>query len=275
MKNKILVTSALLVAISFHAGSVNAQQNRASTESRSYMTDDSGESLLNFSEDGHRYKIRLEGSKIVEMYVDGKKVAEEDYVKYDTMIKKILVQIEKDRKQAEEDRAQAEKDRARAEKDRQQANIDREQAVKDRERAELDRKQAEKDRAQAEIHRSQADNDRKRAEQDRLQAEKDRTHAEEDRKRAEVDRAHAEVDRKRAEEDRKQVEDMVNELVSEKLIESKDALRSLTLDNTELTVNGVKQSAELHSKFKSKYLKNGHSRINYRHADRFTQLEIQ
>ena len=268
MKSKFLFELVLVIALVLQAGSINAQEKtekqqiegRTSLNVMSDSPDGSGETLINYSEYGHRYKIRLSGSKIIEMFVDETKIAEQDYTKYDSLVKKLLAQIEKDRKQAEEDRKQAAKDRQQAGKDREQANEDRKQAEKDRERAEQDRQQAEK-------NRQQADEDRERAEQDREQAGKDREQAEKDRQQAQIDR-------KTAEEDRKLFNEMMDEIVKEKLVENKEALKSLVLDENEFTVNGIKQSGNLHSKFKAKYLKTSSSRINYRNAGQFRRITV-
>lgn len=254
MKIKFLPASVLIIALALQTSTMNAQQKNqkqrnADGTSLNVMTDmsaGSGETLINYTEEGHRYKIKLSSSKIIEMFVDDKKVAEEDYAKYDSLVKKLLAQIEKDRKQAEEDRKQAEKDR---------------------ERADQDRKQADKDREQAEKDRQQADEDRERAEQNRAQAGKDREQAEKDRKRAEIDR-------KRADEDRKLLDEMLDEVVKEKLVENKEALKSLILDDNEFIVNGIKQSDALHSKFKTKYLKTSRARINYKNSGEFRGVSV-
>jgi hypothetical protein len=54
---------------------------------------------------------------------------------------------------------------------------------------------------------------------------------------------------------------MVTELISEKLIENRIALTSLTLDNKELIINGVKQSDVMQQKFAAKYLKDKNSKM--------------
>lgn len=202
---------------------------------------DQGDSYINTKEDGHSYKIRLKGNQVTEMEVDGKIIPPADYHKYDAFIKKLLKQMEEDRKQAELDRKQAEKDRQQADLDRLQADKDRKQAEKDREQAEKDRIQAEKDRMAAEGDRKQAEKDRKQAEKDRLQAEKDRLQAD--------------IDRQQAEADRKLYDEMVNELISDKLLESHNTLRSIELDNAAFSINGVKQSEALQKKYAAKYLK--------------------
>lgn len=238
MKNKFFVFAfvAMCTLVTVPSLAQKAEKNSGTRISSSTNND----SYINMTEDGHSYKIRLNGTRVLEMEVDGKKIPESDFNKYDALIKKVLKQMEEDRKQAELDRKQAEKDR--------------EQADKDRAQAELDRKQAERDRAQA-------DKDRISAEGDRKQAEKDRAQAELDRKQAEKDRAQAEIDRKQAEEDRKVFEQMVTELISEKLVESRNGLTSLMLDNKELIINGIKQSDSMQQKFAAKYLKDKNSKM--------------
>lgn len=278
MKAKLILTAAFAAAMGLHCSTVNAQHK---SESQAYETFYSDESVITHTEDGHKYRIRLKKEKIVELIVDGKEIPQSEYSKYEPMVKKILEQVEKDRAQAEKDRAQAEKDRAQAEKDRERAEIDREQATKDRVQAEKNREQADRDREEAAKHRVQAEKDRaqsqidrERATKDREQAEKDRARAEIDRQQAEKDRARAEIDRKKAEEDRKLIDSMLDEVVSEKMVESRDALKSLSLDDKELIVNDVKQSEAIHARFKAKYLKTGQTRIRYNNGTTFRGIYV-
>ncbi|RYF88191.1 MAG: hypothetical protein EOO03_08960 [Chitinophagaceae bacterium] len=274
MKIKIFV-SALLAGSMFLSLPLWAQKTDSHTIR--YNSDDS---YINTKEDGHVYKIRLKGNTVTEMEVDGKIIPASEYSKYDAFIKKLLKQLEEDRRQAELDRKQAEKDREQADKDRVQAELDRRQADKDRIQAEADRTeaekdiaQAEKDRTQAALDRRQADKDRIQAEKDRLQAEgdrnqaeKDRAQAELDRKQAEKDRAQADIDRKNAEADRKLYEEMIAELISDKLLESRSALTSIVLDNKEFSINGVKQPGAMQEKYAAKYLKGKNSSMRMNHS---------
>lgn len=240
---------------------------------------------------GKTYSIKRVDKKIQEMYVNGEKLSEDKYAEYDAVIKEIDEQIERDRAQAELDRQQAERDREQAGRDREQAERDRQQAMRDQEQAKLDRAQAEKDReqsvrdraqaekdrlqanldreqamrddVQAKRDREQAIKDRAQADRDRLQAEKDRQQAELDREQAAKDRIQAEKDRKQAEEDRKMLLSMVQDMISDKLVKDKDAINMFRLTNEEFWLNGVKQSAELHAKYKAKYIKQANYQINY------------
>ncbi|MES2109376.1 MAG: hypothetical protein V4577_11540 [Bacteroidota bacterium] len=223
--------------------------------------------------DGKEFKIKLVNDKIVSMYVDDEKVAPADYGKYETQITEIREQIkrdriqaEKDRHQADLDRQQADRDRAQAEKDRHQADLDRQQADRDRVQAEKDRHQADLERQQADGERGQVEKDRQQAERDRHQADLDREQAGRDRIQADKDRAQAEIDRKHAEEDRKVMAQLINDLVSDKIIPNEDALHNLTMDDDEMTVNGKKQPDAVFNKYKEKYKRFAGGEFSYENS---------
>ena len=130
------------------------------------------------------------------------------------------------------------------------------QIEKDRQQAELDREQARRDRAQAE-------QDRKQAERDREQATRDRQQAQKDREQAQRDREQAAIDRQKAAEDRKQLQALLDEVVKEKLVESRESLTSMELDDEKFLINGKEQPQNMHNRYKQKYLKESHNRIRY------------
>ena len=260
-------------------------------------SDQGNDKTMILEKGGEKYRIRVIDNKITELEINGKKQPETEFAKYDSMVTAILEQIAKDQAQAEKDRRQADKDRERADRDRARADLERAEAEKEREKAELDRDRADEERKQADLQRKQADlqrhqadlerkqaeaerernhEDRERAEHARedaavarKQAELQRAEAERDRERAQLDRKRAEVDRARAEEDRKLLESLIDDLVSEKLIKSKNGAFEIQLTTDALTIDGKKQPDALHQKYKSKFLKNmknirfssdGHSR---------------
>lgn len=275
MKTNVMAASFAAFAIALLSLNANAQTKTTSpkgtkttqlkSNEQSFLTiesdptDDAIEHITTYR-NGSLYKIELKNKKITELAIDGKKIPEQDFPKYETMVKKILDQVKRDREQAE-------KDRARADIDRQQADKDREQADKDRALAEKDRERAEKDREMAEL-------DMQKAERDHEQAQQDRARADEDRKQADHDRARADIDRKHAEEDRKLVESLTNDLISEKVIASKNDLHSLQFSSESLIVNGKQQPAELFQKLKTKYLKNPGVKINFYNNGNTRQFNI-
>jgi colicin import membrane protein len=245
MKRKLLSAPALLIALVLFNNPTGAQVKREefpkSINISSVSSNGADETEMNYTQDGHRYKMRLKSSKIVEMYVDDKKTTEAEYAKYEPAIKNILEQIEEDRQRADIDRAEAEKHRQQGAKDREEVNKMREQKGKEREVAQKNRRQAEGDRQRVHEERNHADRERQRPNLHREQAEKDR--------------ARADVDLKKAEEDRRQMEALVDELVDDKLVADREALTSLELDETKLIVNGKEQPAGIHQRYKQKFLK--------------------
>ncbi|RYZ26389.1 MAG: hypothetical protein EOO10_15690 [Chitinophagaceae bacterium] len=267
MKKKLLSAPALLFALVLFNNTTQAQTKNESRKDlpksiniSSINSNGSDETEMNYTQDGSRYKVRLNGSRIVEMYVDDKKLAEANFPKYEPAIKKVLAQIEEDRKQAEIARAEAEKHRQQARKERELVNKMREEAHINREEIQKHRAQAERDRVLVNEERKHADRERERANVHRQQAEEHRTHAE--------------VDRRKAEEDRKQIEAMFDELVADKLITNRESLTSLELDETKLFVNGKEQPANIHQRYKQKYLKESHRQLHYRSSGRNRTLTV-
>jgi hypothetical protein len=337
MKNKFILPAAILVGI-LSVPAVQAQEKRpvrskttraqGDSESSTRLSierdrNNNGVQQINYQKDGDDYKIWLLNDKIVDLYINNKKIEEADYPKYQSMIDKLLEQMKEDRARAEKDRERAQEDRRRAEGDRREAERHREQAERDRrranehreraeddrrhamkaheqaernrERAERDRERANRDRERAEHDRARADDDRRhvekaheqagsdrrrshedreRAERDRARASEGRVRAEGDRKRAERDRARAEVDRRRAEEDRKLMNELIDELVREKVVSDRDDVESIELTDESLIVNDKKQSGSLHRQLKEKYLKTPGSRIRFTHRSDGTRLSI-
>jgi colicin import membrane protein len=276
MKRKMLAIKVSAIVLTLFTLTANAQDKtgaskpakkpQSSTQEHSYLnveSDSSGdpEKRITTYRNGSTYKIRVVNEKIIELSIDGKKIPEQDFPKYQSMVNKILTQVKLDEEQAKKDRAQAE--------------LDRQQADKDRARADIDRQQADRDREQAEKDRQQADLDRQQAMKDKQQAEKDRQQAGKDRLQAESDRAQAEIDRKQADEDRKLVQSLTSDLVSEKVVSSENDLYSVELSSDGLIVNDKKQSADLFQKLKAKYLKKPGTKISFSNSGTTRRLSVQ
>ncbi|ACU60231.1 hypothetical protein [Chitinophaga pinensis] len=211
------------------------------------------EETISTDKDGQTYEMTFIDGKMTSFSVDGKTIPAEQWGSYQKQIDEIKEQVKKDREQAEKDRAQAAKDREHAKLDRIQADKDRLQALQDRKQAELDRQQSLKDKAQADRDRAQADQDRKQAEKDRQQAVLDRAQADKDREQADKDRAQADKDRAAAEEERKLINDLVSDLVADKLITAKSDLHELVISDQGMTLNEQQQPDAIYQKYISKY----------------------
>jgi hypothetical protein len=254
MKNKMLTVQAALLIITLSAASVQAQERKAArssstrTERTSGITnlsvhsDSDEESVVRITmqKDGDDYRIRIVNDKITELYINDKKIAEEDYGKYEPMIKELREQMKRDREQAARNREQAAIDRQRASRDREEAQRHRERATRDREQANKNRERAGRDREQAERNREQA-----------------------------------QIDRKRAAEDRKLLHDLIDDLVKENIIKDKEDVQEIELSDESLIVNDKKQAAELHRQFKAKYLKKPGSRLTFTNGTDGRSLQIE
>jgi hypothetical protein len=141
--NAILTAAAILLAL---AGA-KAQSSSQRPENANYhIFDGNGKEVLNTNWDGHVYTITRMGGVTTDLCVDNKKIAPADRAKYDSVVTRILKQVEADEAQAAVDRQQAARDREQAVHDQEQAARDREQAERDRRQAAEDRRQAAQDR---------------------------------------------------------------------------------------------------------------------------------
>ncbi|HWB25446.1 MAG TPA: cell envelope integrity protein TolA [Chitinophagaceae bacterium] len=232
-----------------------------------YVDDDSSvnpvQTMISYCHGRDKYDFTLAGDKVIELYVNNRKIPADSFYVYSGLVNRLKEQIKKDRAQAAEDRKQADLDRQQAVKDQAQAEDDRAQAEKDRQQAELDRQEAEKDRQQAVQDGKQADRDRMQADEDRKQADLDRQQAVKDRAQAEEDRKQAELDRQQAEEDRKTIDSLLSDLVSYHIVPDRKSVRNVDLSDDGLYVNGKEQPADIAKKFREKYLKKPGYSLSY------------
>jgi len=263
MKANFFKHSIALVAAAVCIGTAGAQNIHHSSSGidNTYMNveDDSStnpvQTIITYRKGGDQYDMKMAQDKIIELYVNHRKIPADSFSAYSTIVNKVKQQIKLDRLQAIEDQKQAVRDQQQAVEDQKQAVRDQQQAEEDRKQAEEDRKQSVIDQQQAEEDRKQAVRDQQQAEEDRKQAVKDQEQAEEDQKQAVRDQQQAEVDRKQAEEDRKLIKSLMDEMVKEHIITDEKSVTRLVLNEDEFRVNGKLMSDELHNKFKAKFIK--------------------
>jgi colicin import membrane protein len=244
MHQKIVVTPFLLV---LGIGINTVAQGQASQHD---PLPTSGKENLTTYQHGHVYEIVSVNDKTIGLEVDNKRIEPADFHRYDSIIKAIRSDFREDNDRDADERAQEKRDWEQYQRDQEQAERDREQSVRDRAQAEQDRKQADRDQEQAVREREQGERER---EQDQKQAARDREQAEHDREQGQRDREQGERDREAAKEERREMRNFIRELVDEKVISDVQSLNSLIFTNTELVVNGTKQSPQILQKLKDKY----------------------
>ena len=240
----------------------------------------SGVSNIETTKNNKRYEIQEVDGKVTSLKVDGKSIPEDEINLYQKDLNKISVEVKDQREKAEVARQDAEKARGAADVMRKQADGMRIEAEKMREAAGKMRVEAEKMRGLADLNRKQAEETRGLAELARIEAGKQRINAEDMRKLADISREKAEDQRVIAEESRKHAElarkeaeknrvafeklqsELITDLKAEGIIKGKSDF-SYKLNNEELVVNGIKQSAAVHQKFKNKYVKESGWEIMY------------
>ena len=196
--------------------------------------------IVDYNDGDHTYSFKIKGDKISDLYVDDKKIPTNEYSKYQSAINKILLQIKKDKELAQQDMMKAQQDQK--------------QAKMNMEEAQLSKEKAEQDMRQAKI-------EKQRAEQDQQVAMKDLEKAK--------------LDKLTAEEDSKLLNNLLGEIVSEKIVSNEEDISSISLNSTAFIVNGKKQSSSLHQKFKAKYLKGADSELKYQNSNNSRHFNIQ
>jgi beta-lactamase regulating signal transducer with metallopeptidase domain len=212
-------------------------------------------------ESGKSYRIKRVNDKVTELYVNDVRVSESEMAGYKNILEDLDEVMKLVAERAEEARQRGEEARIRGEEARKRGEEARLRGEEARKRGEDAIKRGEEARKQGEDAVKRGEEARQRGEEAMKRGEEARVRGEEARKRGEEARVRGEEARVRGEETRKMISEIVDELIKEKVISSADNL-TFTLSNNTLTVNGVAQSAALHSKLK-KFIKGQGDTITY------------
>ncbi|HLZ89448.1 MAG TPA: hypothetical protein VKQ52_19475 [Puia sp.] len=206
----------------------------------------------------HSYKIVNLYNKPSEVYVDNKLIGEGELSKYNDIIQRIKASV-KDDDEAREMR-EMERDRRQAERDQRQAERDREQEAKDREQHQRDRAQEQIDREQSRRDQEQSRRDHEQSRRDREQSQRDRERIDQDREQSrqgddgcdDCDDQAEQQQREQSAEDRAMLKKGIQVLVDEHIINNPQSLRTLVLTDTDISVNGIKQSPNVYQEIRAK-----------------------
>jgi bla regulator protein blaR1 len=220
---------------------------------------------------GKKYMIVSKNNQIKELYVDDKKIATEKIDDYKAITDKIMQQTKIDLEQSRKDLAQSKIDLEQSKKDMAQSKIDMEQSNRDMEQSKRDMEQSKNDMEKSLEDQKQSKRDMEQSKKDMEQSRKDMEQSRKDMAQSRIDmeqsRKDMEQSRKDLEQSRILQEKIIEDFISEHIINNKKELSSYKLNNNELIVNGIKQSDAIHKRIKEKYVKGDKWTTIYNHNE--------
>jgi colicin import membrane protein len=284
MKTNYLKHSLLIAAMALTATVYAQKKVKVTSEDYKYSNYDhtitrNGKQVeqIKTNWNGTLYQMELIAGKMTSLYIDGEEIPAAKWGEYNDVIVKIREQIRKDKIQAKKDQAQAVLDQQQAKRDQQQALKDQQQAKRDQQQAMRDQLQAKRDQEQAEreqVHakaeqqdalkdQEQAKRDQQQAARDQEQAGRDQEQAKRDQEQARLDQIQAKKDQEQAKEDQRLINQLIIDLVSDKIVPNANSVHEITLNAEEMTINGTKQPDSVFSKYKEKYKRFTTSNFSY------------
>jgi chromosome segregation ATPase len=195
------------------------------------------------------YKIEFVDNKMTELYVNGEKIAAEDWGKYSDDIAAIRLQIKRNREQAIRNQEQARLNEIQAQKNQQQA-------VRNQEQARLNELQEKK-------NEEQAQRNEKQAELNRLQEVKNGQQAVRNQEQEKLNEIQAKKNQEQAEENERLIKELTKDLAADKIIPNENSLHSFKMNSYEMIVNGVKQPDNVFKKYTEKYKQFSKNSMSY------------
>jgi len=277
MKTNYIKCSLWLVAVVFTAITVKAQTsvsgkttyNAGEFNSFDRIHNENGKQveLIQSNMDDKVYKVELVNGKMTELYVDGAKIPVGDWAKYSDAIAAIREQIRKNKEQALRNEEQArlnqiqdKKNEEQAVRNQEQAKLNQgrdkknqEQAVRNEEQARLNQIQEKKNEKQAVRNEEQARLNEIQEKKNQEQVARNQEQAVRNQEQARLNEIQAKKNEAQAAENERLMKQIIADLISDKIISDANSLHDLTLNNDEMTVNGIKQPDDVFKKYKEKY----------------------
>ena len=175
------------------------------------------------------YKITKLNGSVISLNVNGADVTQAKIADYKGTLNKISGQLDKMRAGQEI-------------RNKEQVKRNAEQAVRNKEQEKRNAEQVVRNKEQ----------EKRNAEQAIRNEEQEKRNAEQVIRNKEQEQRNAEL------------RSLMDDLVSANIIKDPNSLKSLSLNDGEMIVNGQKQSSAVHEKFKNKYLKSSTDEINFR-----------
>jgi len=192
------------------------------------------------------FKIELADDKMTKLYIDGKEIPAANWSEYSDVIAAIRQQIKENKLQAARNEEQAKRNQLQAQKNEEQAVRNQEQQVRNQE-------QAEKNQAQEKHNELQAQKNEEQALRNQEQQVRNQAQAEKNKEQAVRNELQAKKNQEQAEANARFIKSITGDLVADKIIKDENSLEDLTINVTEMIVNGVKQPEETHKKYIEKY----------------------
>lgn len=258
LKRSLWLAAILLTSIAAKAQTSVASKTAYNSENRTtyYRTHNEGGKHtegIKTEYDDKTYEIKWVNEKMTSLYVDGEKIAETDWSKYNDAIAHIREEIKKQIKRNEE---QAKRNAEQAVRNEEQAKRNAEQAIHNEEQAKKNAEQVIRNEEQ----------DKRNAEQAIRNEEQAKKNAEQEVKNNEQamrNELQAKKNEEQAKANEQMIKDIINDLVADKIIPDTSSLHEMRLSEFGMSVNGVKQPEEIFKKYKEKYRKNSDGTFMY------------
>lgn len=159
---------------------------------------------INTERKGKKYMVEIKDGQVYELYVDGKKIANERMADHKDITDQIMLQAKIDMKQSRKDMAQSKIDMEQSRKDLEQSKINLEQSRKDMAQSKIDMEQSNKDMAKSKIDMAQSNKDMEQSEKDMAQSKMDMAQSDKDMEQSKKDMEQSKIDMAQLKKDMKQ-----------------------------------------------------------------------